>query len=63
MWTLQLRFVCILVLFVGLNILDSFLTMMILMEGVRRQIHVRSVIQLHGDRFWIWKFGLLSCFV
>jgi len=51
----------ILVLFVGLNILDSFLTMMILDgRGLEANPIVRSVIQLHGDRFWIWKFGLVS---
>lgn len=51
----------ILVLFVGLNILDSFLTMMILDgRGLEANPVVHSVIQLHGDRFWIWKFGLVS---
>jgi len=51
----------VLVLFVGLNILDSFLTMMILDgRGLEANPVVHSVMQLHGDRFWIWKFGLVS---
>jgi Domain of unknown function (DUF5658) len=50
-----------LVLMMGLNILDSLFTMMILdSEGWEANPIVQSVIQLHGDRFWIWKFLLVS---
>jgi hypothetical protein len=51
----------LLVLIVGLNVLDSFLTMMILEDG-GWEINpvVASVIQLYGDRFWIWKFAIVS---
>jgi len=51
----------ILVLLVGLNVLDSFFTMMILDgRGLEANPVVHSVMQLHGDGFWIWKFGLVS---
>jgi len=50
-----------LVLVVGLNILDSLFTMMILdSKGVEVNPVVRAVIDLHGEKFWIWKFGLVS---
>ena len=50
-----------LVLISGLNILDSLFTMIILEDG-GWEINpvVRSVIQLYGDRFWIWKFAIVS---
>lgn len=50
-----------LVLISGLNILDSFFTMIILEEG-GWEVNpvVRSVIQLYGDRFWVWKFAIVS---
>jgi hypothetical protein len=46
---------------VGLNVLDALFTMMILEDG-GWEVNpvVRSVIQLHGDRFWIWKFAMAS---
>jgi hypothetical protein len=51
----------LLVLMIGLNILDSLFTMAILdLEGWEVNPIVRSVMQLHGDRFWIWKFVLVS---
>ena len=51
----------VLILIVGLNILDALFTMTILdLKGWEVNPVVRSVIQLHGDRFWIWKFGLVS---
>jgi len=51
----------LLVLMVGLNILDSLFTMMILdQKGIEVNPVVNSVIALHGDRFWIWKFGVVS---
>ncbi len=51
----------LLILIVGLNILDSLFTMAILdRKGWEVNPIVESVIQLHGDGFWIWKFGLVS---
>ena len=46
---------------VGLNVLDALFTMMILEDG-GWEVNpvVRSVIQLYGDRFWIWKFAMPS---
>ncbi len=50
-----------LVLVLGLNILDSIFTMMILdMKGWELNPIVQSVMNLHGDKFWIWKFGIVS---
>ena len=50
-----------LILILGLNIIDSLLTMMILDIGGREfNPLVRSVMDLHGDNFWIWKFGMVS---
>jgi Domain of unknown function (DUF5658) len=50
-----------LVLVLGLNILDSIFTMMILdMKGWELNPIVQSVMDIHGDKFWIWKFGIVS---
>jgi hypothetical protein len=50
-----------LLLIVGLNYLDSCFTMMILENG-GREINplVESIIFLLGEKFWIWKFVLVS---
>jgi hypothetical protein len=52
----------ILVLLLGLNILDSLFTMMILedQEGWEANPVVRAVMDLHGDYFWVWKFTMVS---
>jgi hypothetical protein len=51
----------LLVLAVGLSVLDAWFTMMILDEGGwEMNPIVRSAIQLYGDRFWIWKFAIIS---
>jgi len=51
----------LLILIVGLNILDALFTMTILdLKGWEANPVVRSVIQLHGEKFWIWKFALVS---
>jgi len=51
----------ILTLIVGLNILDSLFTMMILdLGGQEVNPVVRSAIQIYGNRFWIWKYALVS---
>ncbi len=46
---------------VALNLLDALFTKMILDDGGSEMNPiVRSVIELYGDRFWIWKFGIVS---
>jgi len=51
----------ILTMFVGLNILDAWFTMIILENG-GWEINpvVRSVIELYGNQFWIWKYAIVS---
>ena len=51
----------ILTMFLGLNILDAWFTMIILENG-GWEINpvVRSVIILYGNRFWVWKFCIVS---
>ena len=51
----------LLILPLGLNILDALFTIMIIKDG-GYEINpiVWSVIQLYGDRFWIWKFAVVS---
>lgn len=45
----------------GLNILDALFTMMILdLGGFEANPIVNSVITLYGDKFWVWKFGIVS---
>jgi hypothetical protein len=49
------------VLILGLNILDSLFTMMILDLGGREfNPFVRFIIELHGEKFWIWRFIIVS---
>jgi len=51
----------LIVLIIGLNVLDALFTIIILeLEGVELNPVVRSVITLDGDRFWIWKFFIVS---
>ena len=51
----------LLTLAVGLTVLDALFTMIILDDGGwEMNPVVRSVIQLYGDRFWIWKFVIVS---
>ncbi len=51
----------LLTLTVGLTVLDALFTMMILDDG-GWEVNpvVRSVIELYQDRFWIWKFAIVS---
>ena len=50
-----------LILIVALNVMDAFLTMIILdLKGVEANPFVRSVMDVYGDKFWIWKFLLVS---
>jgi hypothetical protein len=49
------------VLTLGLNVLDSLFTIMILdLRGVELNPVVRSAMDLYGHQFWIWKFALVS---
>ena len=51
----------LLLLIVALNILDAFLTIIILDHGGWEvNPFVRSVIELYGERFWAWKFAIVS---
>jgi len=51
----------LLVLILGLNILDSFFTMVILDSGGEElNPVVGAFIDLHGDFFWIWRFLIVS---
>ena len=55
------RLLFFLILIVGLNYLDSCFTMMILERGGRElNPIVESAINLWGEKFWIWKFGIVS---
>jgi hypothetical protein len=46
---------------IGLNVLDAFLTMLILdLKGWELNPVVNSVIALYGTEFWIWKFCIVS---
>ena len=50
-----------LVAIIGLNVLDAFFTMMILdLKGWEANPVVRSVINIYGTKFWIWKFSIVS---
>ena len=50
-----------LILILGLNILDSLFTMMILdVRGREVNPIVRAAMDLYGSNFWIWKFGIVS---
>ena len=51
-----------LLLILGLNILDSFFTMMIMdLGGMELNPIVRFFMKIHGDKFWIWKFVIVAC--
>jgi hypothetical protein len=46
---------------VGLNVLDAFLTLLILdLKGWEANPVVQSVIDLYGTEFWVWKFFIVS---
>lgn len=50
-----------LVLIVGLNVLDSLFTMMILDQGgLEANPLIQAVMDIHGDNFWIYKFAMVS---
>ncbi len=51
----------ILVSIIGLNVLDALLTMMILeVGGWELNPIVQSVMDLSGEKFWVWKFAIVS---
>ena len=50
-----------LVLLMGLNILDSLFTIMILeIRGKEVNPIVRTAMDLYGSNFWVWKFAIVS---
>ncbi len=50
-----------LVAIIGLNVLDAFLTLLILdLKGWEANPVVHSVISLYGTKFWVWKFSIVS---
>ena len=50
-----------LVLILGLNILDSLFTMMILeTKGREANPIVKAAMDVYGSNFWIWKFAIVS---
>ena len=50
-----------LVLLLGLNILDSLFTMMILeVRGRELNPIVRAAMDIYGSNFWVWKFAIVS---
>jgi hypothetical protein len=50
-----------LILIIGLNYLDACFTMMILEKGGRElNPVVELAIGLWGEKFWIWKFAIVS---
>ena len=51
----------LLLLIAGLNLLDSLFTMVILEFG-GREVNpiVRGAMEAYGDRFWVWKFLIVS---
>ena len=50
-----------LVAIIGLNVLDAFLTLLILdVKGREMNPIVHSAICLYGTKFWIWKFSIVS---
>lgn len=51
----------VLVAILGLNILDVILTMFILdHRGYELNPVVQSAIDVYGERFWMWKYGIVS---
>ena len=51
----------VMVAILGLNVLDVILTMVILEHrGFELNPVVRSAIEVYGDRFWVWKYGIVS---
>lgn len=50
-----------LILIVGLNVLDSLFTLIILeCGGWEVNPIARSAIEVYGEKFWVWKFLLVS---
>ncbi len=51
----------LLVLILCLNVLDAIFTMIVLAhQGQEVNPLVRSAIEMYGDKFWIWKFAIVS---
>jgi len=50
-----------LIAILSLNVLDVILTMVILEHrGFELNPVVRSAIEVYGDKFWLWKYGIVS---
>jgi len=55
------RLLFFLMVILGFNVLDVLFTMMILdHKGWELNPVVRSVMTIHGDAFWVWKFTIVS---
>ena len=55
------RLFFILVAILGLNVLDAIFTMVILdYQGVELNPVTRSAIEVYGEGFWVWKYGIVS---
>jgi len=55
------RLLFYIILIAGLNVLDSLFTMIILdCGGVEANPLVLSAIEIYGDKFWVWKFIIVS---
>jgi hypothetical protein len=55
------RLLFLIVLIVGLNMLDSIFTLMILdLGGQEANPIVHSAITVYGHHFWVWKFAVVS---
>jgi hypothetical protein len=55
------RLFFVITLIIGLNILDALFTMMIIdLKGVEVNPIVLSAMHLYGDKFWVWKFCIVS---
>jgi hypothetical protein len=55
------RLFLMLVIILGLNVLDVMFTTFILdHEGYELNPLARSAIEAFGDKFWMWKYGIVS---
>ncbi len=56
------RLFIVLVSIIGLNVLDAFLTMIVLEDKGSWEINpvVQSAMNVWGEKFWVWKFAIVS---
>jgi hypothetical protein len=51
----------LIILVVGFNVLDALFTIMIMDNGGRElNPVVRSAIEIYRDKFWVWKFAIVT---